>query len=90
MGGCQESGRWGSAGFQPVRAGRLQEAQSPFGLSELVSGQAGPALALAEWPSGPTEEPFGLTGRLLGLAGLQRWFGSWGSASLSSVQIGSL
>lgn len=75
----------------------MLEAQSPFGLSELVSGQAGPALALAEWTFGPIEEPFGLTGRLLGLAGLQGWSGSggcvsgsWGSVSLSSVQTGSL
>lgn len=68
----------------------MLEAQSPFGLSELVSGQAGPALAPAEWTFGPT-------GRLLGLAGLRGWAGSggrvsgsWGSVSLSLVQTGSL
>lgn len=68
----------------------VQEDQSLFGLSELVSGQAGPVFGLSEWP-------FGRAVCLLGLAGLQGWAGSggcvsgsWGSASLSWAQNGNL
>lgn len=89
MEGVQKGGQLGSAGFQLVLTGRwlVQEEQSLFGLSELVSGQVGPVLDLAEWPFGLAEEPFGLTGWFLGLAGLQGWAGSAGcvSGSLGSV-----
>lgn len=68
----------------------MQEGQSLFGMSELVSGWAGQALDLSEWP-------IGWAGCLLGLAGLQGWAGSggcvsgsWGSASLSWGQNGNL
>lgn len=68
----------------------MQEGQSLFGLSELVSGQAGQVVDLSE-------SPFGRAGCLLGLAGLQDWAGSegcvsgsWGSASLSWGQNGNL
>ena len=68
----------------------MQEDQSLFGLSELVSGQAGPVFGLSE-------RLFGQAGCLLGLAGLQGWAGSggcvsgsWGSASLSWGQNGNL
>lgn len=68
----------------------VQEGQSLFGMSELVSGGAGQVLDLSEWL-------FGQAGYLLGLAGLQGWAGSggcvsgsWGSASLSWGQNGNL
>lgn len=68
----------------------MQEAQSLFGLSELVSGQAEQVLDLPEWP-------FGRADCLLGLTGLQGWAGSggcvsgsWDSASLSWDQNGNL
>lgn len=68
----------------------MQEGQSQFGLSELVSGQAEQVLDLSEWP-------FGWAGCLHVRAGLQGWAGSggcvsgsWGSASLSWGQNGNL
>lgn len=59
----------------------MQEGQSLFGMSELVSGWAGLLLDLSEWPSGLAEELFGWAGCLLGLAGLQGWAGSVGFVS---------
>lgn len=97
--GGQGAGWLGSAGFQLVQAGRLlvQEVQSLFGLSELVSGRAEQGLDLAEWPFGLAEGLSGWAGCLLGWAGLQGWAGSggcvsgsWGSASLSWAQNGNL
>lgn len=68
----------------------MQEGQSLFGSSEVVSGRAEQVLDLAEWP-------FGRAGCLLGLAGLRGWAGSggcvsgsWGSASLSWGRTGNL
>lgn len=44
-----------------MQAGKLlvQEGQSQFGMSELVSGRAGLPLDLSGWPSGLAEELFG-------------------------------
>lgn len=68
----------------------VQEGQSLFGLSELVSGQAEQVLD-------PSECPFGWDGCLLVLVGLWGWAGSggcvsgsWGSASQSWGQNGNL
>lgn len=68
----------------------MQEGQSLFGLSELVSGQAEQVLDPSEWL-------FGWDGCLLVQAGLRGWAGSggcvsgsWGSASQSWGQNGNL
>lgn len=95
MEGDQRAGLPGSAGFQQVQAERqlIQDGLSLFGLSALVSGLVGQVADLAVWLCGLAELPFGQTGCLLGLAGLQDWAGSvgcvsesWGSAFLNWAQ----